>query len=189
MLDRVRRFGLPLLVAGLVLIAVAAAGQGIPAVVAPEPAAVTVTAAPPPTYGKQALDAVMPLALAALTALATILANAIMAKLKIDRESALGQKIQAAAARGAGLGYSVMAEEASHLADMPIKNLAVSKGVAYVQTMLPDTIKALDLTPDKVQAMVEAELGKLLAVDPNVAIGPTPTAAAPAPAPAAAAAA
>ena len=52
---------------------------------------------------------------------------------------------------------------------------------------MPDAIKRLGVTPDHVGAMVTAELGKLLAVDPKVSIAP-PVSPASAPAPAAQAA-
>ena len=57
----------------------------------------------------------------------------------------------------------------------------------YVMQSMPDALKRLGVTPDHVGAMVTAELGKLLAVDPNVSIAPPVSPASPASAPAPAA--
>jgi hypothetical protein len=138
--------------------------------------------AEPPLH--QLLDILMPLAWAVVSAAVPILLHAILVKAKLDKNVALAGLLTAATGRAGGIAYSAMVAEADHLGDEPIKNVAIAKGVNYLAAALPDTIKALGVTPDHLGAMVSAELGRLLAADPNVAIPPAPPRPAPAPLPA-----
>ena len=128
--------------------------------------------AEPPLH--QLLDILMPLAWTVITAAVPILLHAFLVKTKLDKNVALAGLITDATTRAGGIAYSAMVAEADHLGDEPIKNVAIARGVNYLLATLPGTINALGLTDDHLKTMVTAQLGTLLAGDPNVAIPPAP---------------
>lgn len=125
--------------------------------------------------------ALQPLAAAALTAIAGLLARAIVAHLKLAAGSAQAQLVTAACQRAAGIAYQFIVQSGGHVGDAEIRNVAVARALGYVSAALPGTIAALGLTPERLTAIIEAEFGKLLALDPTVSIAPPPPAPVPAP--------
>ena len=89
--------------------------------------------------------------------------------------------------RSAGLTYQVLASACGSVGSVTLTNTAVAHGLQYVMQSMPDALKRLGVTPDHVGTMVTAELGKLLAVDPNVSIAPPVSPASPTASPTAAA--
>ena len=81
----------------------------------------------------------------------------------------------------------MFASAGGSVGNVTLTNAAVAHGMQYIMQSMPDALQRLGVTPDHVGEMVTAELGKLLAVDPNVSIAP-PVSPAGAPAPAAQAA-
>ncbi|MCW3477380.1 hypothetical protein [Limobrevibacterium gyesilva] len=120
------------------------------------------------------VDAVLQLVQPVLLAVAAILARALLQRFKIDQHEAAVTLITGAAQRGAGIAYGFIAAAGATIADAQIHNVAVAKGVSYVTAAFPDTLRALGVTPDRIEAMVQAELGRLLGVDPAVTIAPMP---------------
>ena len=110
----------------------------------------------------------MPLAGAVLTAVAGVLAAKLIAWLNLTREQAMAQAIAAGAQRAAGLAYQALLTQGAGLSQVEIRSGAVAAGVAYLADGFPRFVAALGLTPERLAAMVEAELGRLLAVDPTV---------------------
>jgi hypothetical protein len=145
------------------------------------PAAAQISAPSPAlaTWG-EVLQPILPLVSVVLTVLVGWLTREIVNHTALKNNAILAGKVQDAATRAAGIAYNVIVAQASHINDQPVRNVALAQGVAYLNTMLPDTLKVLGVTPDKAAAMVEGELGKLLAADPNVAIPPVPAVPAPA---------
>lgn len=144
---------------------------------------------PPVAAAASPLEALLaplvPFAAAVIAAVLGVVARAVVRHLGLQANAVLAGLVDTAVKRAAGLAYSFMLAEASHIGDQSTHNIAIAKAVGYVTAALPDTLAKLGLTPDSVAAMVSAELGRLLAVDPTVGI-PAAPAAAPALAPAAA---
>lgn len=136
------------------------------------------TLADPPPSGSAAALAQLaltwlgPAAGTVLTGLAAWVARWIVGHLRLQADSLAAQAILAAATRGAGLAYSALATQASHIGDQPLRNVAVGRAVGYVTTSVPGYLARLGVTPDRLQQMVEAELGKLMAADPTISIAP-----------------
>ena len=79
--------------------------------------------------------------------------------------------VQTAANAGAQAAYGYLANNIASYRDIPVRNVAIAKGVQHVLASTPDALTALGITPDQVKAMVEARFGGLLAADPTVTIG------------------
>ena len=97
------------------------------------------------------------------------------------QDATLSRAIGDCVGRAAGLTYQMLATAGGSVGSVTLTNAAVAQGVEYVMQSMPDAIKRLGVTPDHVGAMVTAELGKLLAVDPNMSIAAVHTAPARAP--------
>lgn len=78
--------------------------------------------------------------------------------------------IAGAASRGAGLAYEHLVRAGGGVHHAEIANVALAKGANYVLAAFPDAIARLGVTPERVHAMVTAELGKLLAIDPTATV-------------------
>ena len=132
------------------------------------------------------VNALMGLAAAAVTAAIPIIVPYVIKHLGIANDAALTAKLDMAATAAAGEAYNFALAHEGGLKSVAVKNGALATGVAYLTANMPDTLKQLGITPDKVQLMVSARLGKLLATDPTVGAGqpaPAPAVAAPAVAP------
>jgi hypothetical protein len=123
------------------------------------------------------VQALAALALAAAMAAAPYLAPLLHRYLNIRLSATQAATLQSAADAGAQAAYGYIATNAASFRDITVRNAALAKGVQHVMASTPDALAALGITPDHVQAMVEARFGGLLAADPNVSIGdPTPPA-------------
>lgn len=131
--------------------------------------------------------ALLPLVQAAVLAAVPLLLVWLRQHLVLMQNATLSSAIADCVGRGAGLTYQMLAAAGGSVGSVTLTNAAVAHGVEYVMQSMPDALQRLGITPDHVGAMVTAELGKLLAVDPNVSIAP-PVAPANATAPAAQAA-
>jgi hypothetical protein len=112
-----------------------------------------------------------PLAYAAVVGAVGILVPAVLKRLGIANDTDLSNKLVTALDAGAGEAYRVALSHDGGLASVTVHNTAIAAGVSYVTAALPDTLTKLNITPDKVQAMVQARLGTLLASDPTVTAG------------------
>jgi len=74
-----------------------------------------------------------------------------------------------AVARGAGVAYLALLEERRGTGGLP---QAIAQGASYVEARVPDYLGKLGITSDRLDGMVRGELGKLLAADPSIKIGP-----------------
>ena len=93
--------------------------------------------------------------------------------------------VNAAVQRAAGIAYAAIAAAPKGYTDPVVTNNALAAGLNHVVTSIPDALALLGVTQATVISMVQGELGKLLAVDPNVSAGGT-VVPAPTPAPTAA---
>lgn len=135
-------------------------------------AAAPAWAADPVTWG-DVVQPLLPYAGAILSGLAGWLAIQLLAWLRLSSNQAMAQAVTAAAGRAAGLAYQLLATQVEGpLSGAAIKQQALARGVGYLASAMPDFIRRLGLTPERVQLMVEAELGKLLAADPSVRSAP-----------------
>jgi hypothetical protein len=80
----------------------------------------------------------------------------------VNINAAQAAVIDAAVKRGAGAAYHLLLANNATIADVPLRNAALATGVEYVLRMVPATLKAFGLTPDHVEAMVSAELARLV---------------------------
>lgn len=117
------------------------------------------------------LEWLLSLAAACISAAIPILVTALLRKWNLDKEQSLVQSVTAAASRAAGLGYNWLLTETRGMAPVELKNEAIRRGAEYVQQRLPDYTRQLGLTEEAIRRIVEGELGKLFAVDPNVTVG------------------
>jgi hypothetical protein len=123
------------------------------------------------------VQALAALAMAAATAATPYLAPLLRRYLNIRLTATQAATLQSAADAGAQAAYGYIATSAGSYRDITVRNAALAKGVQHVMASTPDALAALGITPDHVQAMVEARFGGLLAADPNVSIGdPAPAA-------------
>jgi len=114
------------------------------------------------------------LASAALLAAVPLVMPALQKYLHIKLTDAQATRITEAAARAAGQAYGFMVQAGANLNDVPIKNAAIGRAVNYVIASCPEYLKALGVTNEHVEAIVEAEFGKLLAADTGLTIGVKP---------------
>lgn len=117
------------------------------------------------------VQALAALALAAITAATPYLAPLLRRYLNIRLTATQAATVQTAANAGAQAAYGYLANNIASYRDIPVRNVAIAKGVQHVLASTPDALAALGITPDQVKAMVEARFGGLLAADPTVTIG------------------
>ena len=116
--------------------------------------------------------ALLPLVQAAVLAAVPLLLVWLRQHMVLMQDATLSGSIADCVGRGAGLTYQMLATAGGSVGSVALTNSAVAHGVQYVMQSMPDALKRLGVTPDHVGAMVTAELGKLLAADPNVSIAP-----------------
>lgn len=85
----------------------------------------------------------------------------VLAKLKIDKDSQLGQMVMSAAENGATLAAAKLASAASSNAHISTTNDAIAEGVRYVQNALPDALKKLGVTDEHLADIVTAKLAQV----------------------------
>ena len=113
-----------------------------------------------------------------LTALAAYITNMVRAKFKLDKSNALVTAVNAATTIGAGAAYSYLASRAESLTNLPVKNEALGKGLATTLIALKTVEGSIGLSEADLKSAIEGQLGKLLAVDPTITVGPAPAPAA-----------
>jgi len=77
-----------------------------------------------------------------------------------------------AVGRAAGESYKQMVQSGASASNPASLAAAVAEGRDYLLKRVPDTLKAAGVTPEGAAQMVSGELGKLLAIDPTVGVGP-----------------
>jgi hypothetical protein len=117
------------------------------------------------------------------TASLSVLALWVIKRLGLQQSALTQSIITGAIQRAGGVAYGALAAKSDQMADPTIKSAAIAQGVQYVLDGAPATATKLGLTPDRLAAMVSAELGRLLAVDPTVTAGASATVALPVPVP------
>ncbi len=114
--------------------------------------------------------ALAPLALAAFTAAvpyALVLARrAIGLKLTSQQQASVIASVDS----GAQAAYGFVATRGESICDASVQNVAIATGVNHVLANVAPALRALNITPERVHAMVSARFGGLLAADPTVSI-------------------
>lgn len=87
------------------------------------------------------------------------------------RSDTLRGAVNDAAARAGGIAYAFLQSQTA-IGGNPSMNNAIDQGVDHLRTSLPGAIAALGIAGPVLANMVKGELGKLLAADPNVSVGP-----------------
>lgn len=118
------------------------------------------------------VNTLLVLASTAVTAAIPILVPALLSRLRLADDKDLSDKLMAGADAAAGAAYKFALAHEGGLSNVAVHDAALATAVNYVVTKLPDTLKALNLTPDHVHDMVSARLGVLLASDPTVSAAP-----------------
>lgn len=93
-----------------------------------------------------------------VTAVVPWVAAKVLQKLHVDKQSALGQRLIAAAENGASLAIAKVENLADAHASIDVKNAMAAAGAVYVQQAVPDTLKALGITPEHLQNIVLAKI-------------------------------
>ncbi|HVB67999.1 MAG TPA: hypothetical protein VNE67_09110 [Acetobacteraceae bacterium] len=114
---------------------------------------------------------------AALTwtqAFATALAPSLFALALVWlRRHKINTTVIEAVGRAAGEGYKQLVAANGGAGPVSLA-AAVAQGRDYLLKRIPATLKAAGVTPEGAAQMVSGELGKLLALDPTVGVGPKP---------------
>jgi hypothetical protein len=87
------------------------------------------------------------------------------------RNASLAQTLDAAAGRAGGIAYAYLQSQAA-IGGTPSMNIAIDQGVDHLRQSMPQVISTLGVIGPVLTNMVKGELGKLLAQDPNVSVGP-----------------
>ncbi|MBW4089877.1 MAG: hypothetical protein HIU82_02040 [Proteobacteria bacterium] len=117
-----------------------------------------------------AVTALAPLALAAFTA--AIPYGLVLARRAIGLRLTAHQVavVTGAADAGAKAAYGFLVANGASYADVPVRNAAIAVGANHMLASVAPALRALNLTPEHVSAMVSARLGGLLAADPTVGV-------------------
>jgi hypothetical protein len=115
-----------------------------------------------------AVNALLAIACAVLTAAVPIVVPALLRSLKISADADLVNKVDMACTSAAGEAYRFAVAHEGGLSNVAVQNGALAVAANYVLRAIPQTLDQLGITPDKVEAMVAARLGTLLASDPTV---------------------
>jgi hypothetical protein len=115
-----------------------------------------------------------PLLQAALLAAVPLSLAWLCEHLTLMQDATLSRAIADCVGRGARLTYQMLAAAGGSVGSVTLTNAAVAHGVQDVMQSMPDALQRLGVTPNHVGAIVTAELGKLLAVNP--ASAPVPAA-------------
>ncbi len=117
-----------------------------------------------------AVQALAPLALAALTAAVpyglVLARRALGMKLTSQQQTSLIAAVDA----GAQAAYGFLVANRASVLDLPMRNVAIAAGADHALASVAPALKALNITPEHVRAMVDARLGGLLAADPTVSV-------------------
>ena len=119
------------------------------------------------------------LAFAAVTAAIPIVVPALLKRWHLDATQAQKDALANACSQAADLAYKFLIDNKASYDNVPIRNVALATGVAYVTTHFSGAVQALGLTPEHVHDMVEAHLGARYVADANLSIAPIPVAVAP----------
>ena len=99
------------------------------------------------------------LLLGVLTALASFAAMRISGWLKARRDSELGQIVEKALNMGISFAMSRLTDLEKAHRTVEVKNALVADAANYALVHVPDAVKALGLSGDHLQRMIEARLG------------------------------
>lgn len=99
------------------------------------------------------------LLLGVLTALASFAAMRISGWLKARRDGELGQILEKALNMGIAFAMSRLTELEKAHRTVEVKSVLVADAVNYALVHVPDAVKALGLSGDHLQRMIEARLG------------------------------
>lgn len=124
-------------------------------------------------------EVLLSLAAAGVTAAIPIVVPFVLGRFKVANNADLTGKLELALNAAAGAAYKFAASHEGGLSNVAVHNGALATAASYVATSMPDTLKQLGITPDRVSAMVSARLGTLLATDPSVTVGKPPAETAP----------
>jgi hypothetical protein len=116
------------------------------------------------------------LAAAAVAAAIPIVVPAVLKRFGQANNADLTANLELALQAAAGGAYKYAASHEGGLSNVAVHNGALAQATTYIVSNLPDTLKELGITPDKVQEMVSKRLGALLATDPTVTAGKPPAA-------------
>lgn len=111
---------------------------------------------------KPVLPVLLALASAAFTAAMPFVVPLLRRALHVHINAAQASIVDLAVKRGAGLALRFIEANDNALSAVPLHNAALANGAEYVLKMVPGTLAALGVTPDRVQQMVHAELGRLV---------------------------
>lgn len=87
------------------------------------------------------------------------------------RQRNLNTAMVEAIARAGGEAYRHLASSGRPVTDTRAVTAAAEAGARYLLDRVPDTMRALGVSPEDAAQLAGAELGKLLAVDPSVRVG------------------
>lgn len=122
-----------------------------------------------------AVRALAPLALAALTA--AVPYGLVLARRALGLKMTLQQQTSVIAAvdAGAQAAYGFLVANGASVLDLPMRNVAIAAGANHALASVAPALKALNITPEHVHAMVDARLGGLLVADPTVSVTAEPS--------------
>lgn len=112
------------------------------------------------------------LTMTVVTGAIPILVTALLRRLHVANSTDLAAKINTAAEAAVGEAYRVAVLHGHDLRVRAGQDSVTAIAVNYMLKHVPETLHAFGLDdPDRLNALVSARLGKLLAVDPTVSTG------------------
>lgn len=102
---------------------------------------------------------VIQFAAAVLIPLAGVAAWKISAWLGLKKDNEFRVYLETAFTNGIGLAAQRAAEKAENLANVHVQNRMIAVAADYVASSVPDALKRLEITPEKLQQMVKARFG------------------------------
>lgn len=121
-------------------------------------------------------NVLLSLAAAAVTAAIPILVPAMLKRWGSANTADMTNNLENVLTAAAGGAYKYAASHVGGLSNVAVNNGALADATNYVLTSLPNDLKTLGITPEKVTQMVNKRLGTLLATDPSVSAGTPPPA-------------
>jgi hypothetical protein len=108
-----------------------------------------------------AFSILQPVVAATIAGAVPIVTAFVCRKLHIEASGALNQRIITAASNGAALALSRGHALADANSSIDVKSAQIAAGVQYVQTALPNVLKAANISAPHLSDIVEAQLAKI----------------------------
>lgn len=109
-------------------------------------------------FGPILVDAVIPALSAVLLALGSVAIRWLSKRLKLAADAEVRRYLEAALEHGVSYGAAKATELAQDGGKVAVRNAAVARAAQYVLDHVPDALRHFDITPERLEQMIEARL-------------------------------